>query len=125
MKVKDFLNKYGALNKEIRNIDYHISLLDMDIKKLKSRIPQLIEKSDQEVLNFILSIYKKCDSLSPDYDSKFDEEIVRMSLQTHVFNIYHNFEDNFPYDSYYFEPNNPPTSLYDDYIDLENDRKTL
>ena len=125
MKVKDFLNKYGALNKEIRNIDYHISLLDMDIKKLKSRIPQLIEKSDQEVLNFILSIYKKCDSLSPYYDSKFDEEIVRMSLQTHVFNIYPNFEDNFPYDNYNFEPNNPSTSLYDDYIDLENDRKTL
>lgn len=125
MKVKDFLRKYNVLSKEISNVDFHMNLLNVDLEELKRRIPELKDKNDQEVLKYISLIFKKCDSSSPEYDSKLDEEMVRIGLRTDKFygghnnNIWNNgmfHDDGFGFGT-------EPISIYDDYIDNEAERK--
>lgn len=117
MKVKDFLRKYNVLSKEISNVDFHMNLLNIDLEELKRRIPELKDKNDQELLKYVSLIFKKCDSLNPEYDSKLDEEMVRIGLRTDKFYGGHKnglFEDDG------FEFNAELTSIYDDYIDIDN-----
>ena len=125
MTVKDFLRKYNVLSKEISNVDFHMNLLNVDLEELKLRIPELKGKNDQEVLKYLSLIFKKCDSSSPEYDSKLDEEMVRIGLRTDKFygghnnNIWNNgmfHDDGFGFGA-------EPTSIYDDYTDNEAGRK--
>ena len=119
MKVRDLLNKQNLITKKIINIDYHMSLLRYDVDELKIRIPELKEKSEQEIIDFILDLYDKCDSTSPNYDAQFDEQITRMSLKADVFagGHNHNIWNNGTFHDDGFGFGSEPTSIYDDYVD--------
>ena len=85
MKVKELLKKENMYDKSLSPIDYHMRLFYYDVSDLKNKFPELKNKNDQEVGQFILDIYDKCNSESPNYDSNFDMEITRMTLRTDVY----------------------------------------
>ena len=124
MKVKDFLSENNALSDEIRNVDYHMSLLYVDLDDLKNKIPELKDKNDQELLEYILWIYKVCNASDPEYDSEVDANMVRIGLKTDVFPGGHSHNKwstgTFADDGYGF--GDEPTSIYDDYVDSENEK---
>ena len=124
MKIKDLLKKYKALTPEIVRTDYHMSLLNVDTMDLKRRIPALAEKKDQELVAYIAAIYRRCDSDNPEYDSKLDEEMVRLALRTDKFNGGRpdgmiSDDVRTPAEEGVWEE---ITSIYDDVVDAENDR---
>ena len=125
MRVREFLKQNNVLNEEIKNVDFHMNLLNMNLDDLKSKIPELKDKSNIEILNYITMIFKKCDSLNPEYDSQLDTDMVRIGLKTDQFYVGHNYNiwnnDTFTDDG--FGLGTEFTSMYDDYIDSENERK--
>jgi len=124
MKVREFLIKNNVLNQEIGNVDFHMNLLNIDLDELKRRIPKLKEKNEQELLDYIIQIYKKCDSSNPEYDTNLDEQMVKIGLR--LFDTIPGPYNRNKWNTGLFEDDGfgfgtEPTSLYDDYIDKTND----
>ena len=124
MIIKDLLRKNNLLTKEISIVNYHMNLLNCDVEELKARIPKLRDKNDQEIINYIIDIFDKCDQNSANYDSKIDEEMTRIGMKTDVFYGRHcNSKWNRDTDDYYGF-GNEITSEYDNYIDSMSKGKT-
>ena len=124
MTVRYLLKKHNALTKEISRIDYHMDLLNVSVNSLKRVIPELNGKTEEELVTAIEAIYRKCDSASPIYDSELDQQMVRLGLRTDK------FPQSYPGKNIYGSLDSAPeqgigdemTSVYDDYVDSDNDR---
>lgn len=124
MTVKDLLKKKDLITKEIINIDYHMEFLKCDIKELKEKMPELREKTDEDLAYYIVDMYHKANASSENYDPELDEEMTRIGLKT---NDFHDGKKCNKWNTGMFEDDgfgfgNTVTDLYDDYIDAENDR---
>ena len=102
-----------------------MNLLDVELRDIFLKFPELSGKDSQVILDFILGIYKKCYGSNPEYDGEFDMEMVILGLKMdepyggHNHNIWNNgmFED----DGFGF--GNEPVTMYGDYI--ENQEENL
>lgn len=126
--IENLLKKYGLYSEEIKNIDFHMNILKSDAKELVARLSRdglvslEIELTEEELAKLILELMLKCDVNNPNYNTKLDEEMTRIGMKTDHFlgghnkNIWNNgfFED----DGFGF--GTEPTSIYDDYIDSQN-----
>ena len=125
MKIAELLRKNNLITKEISIVNYHMNLLNCDVEELKIKIPELRDKSKEEIINYIIDIFDKCDQNSPNYDSDLDTEMTRLGMKTDVFNGGHCKSmwksDTFADDYYGF--GNELTSIYDDYIDSTPNQK--
>lgn len=86
MKIRKLLTKHGVMSEKIENIDYHMNLLQYDITVLKNLFPDFKKTKEEEIVQFILEIFQKCDADNDKYDANLDEMITRYTLQTD--NIY-------------------------------------
>lgn len=119
IKVRELLKKYNSLTEEMEATDYHMRLLKDKINDLKIKIPELREKSEEEIVNYFIDVYQKCDASNPEYDLDLDIEMTRIGLRTDDFwggHSHSTYCDD-------FGVGNPTTSLYDDYVDLTNDEE--
>ena len=115
MTIREFLNKYKRLSERIVYVDYHIGMLYLDLKELKEIFPMLKGQSDDEIINHIEKIYRKCDFSNSEYEIDFDIEMVRRVLDY----IQYPIKNNRSFDlSQYYEPN---TDWYDEFVDFRND----
>lgn len=121
MQIVDLLRKNNKLTKEIKNINFHFNLLTCDLEYFKMKIPALRDKSNEEIANFVVEVFNKCDSSKEEYDYKLDEEMTRIGLRTDVFNgrYTHNKWDEELFEDDNFGFGQEITSIYDDYIDSE------
>lgn len=119
MKIKDLLIKNKLITKRIQALDNHLRLLNRDVEELKMKYPRLKNKSNEEISNYVVSIYNKCDATHPDFDSLIYEETLRFTLKTNSFpgGRYPSGWNNELYidDGYGFISES--SSIYDDYID--------
>ena len=119
MRLIELYKKNKRKNREIIDVDYHMNLLYQDLDYLKNSIPELNGMSEEETLDYFDSIYRKCNSSNPEYDSKLDENMIRIGLRTNEFYSYHDNLSNGAFaDS---GVGDTPSSLYDDFIDAQND----
>ena len=83
--VMSVLKKCKLYSKELAKVDYHMDLLNCEISYLISKIPELNGKTDSEIADFLIEIYKKCDETNPEYDYYVDVAMTRIGLKTDDF----------------------------------------
>ncbi len=126
MKIRELLKKQKLLTKKILLVNYHMNLLNCDVLELTNKIPALKDKSQEELSNFIVNIFNRCDQDSPNYDSKLDLEMTRFGMKTDMF-IGGHCKNIWSYDTFsddYYGFGDEVTSIYDDYIDYDTKNKT-
>ncbi len=126
-RVVDLLKERQLLNDEIADVNYHMNLLSCNVDYLNTKIPSLFDKDDNEIANFVVDVFTKCDARHESYDPKIDETMTRIGLKTDVFypgknpNLWNNgmfHDDGFGFGT-------EATSIYDDYIDsMSNDDRS-
>lgn len=126
MKIRELLTKNGVMSKKIENVDFHMNLLMQDISVLNNLFPDFKKTKKEDILQFVLELFEKCDSDNDKYDAKLDEMITRYTLQTDKFYGSHKTHkwdngDFFKDDGFGFGTS-PLGDSYDRIIDEENDR---
>ena len=126
MKIRSLLNSQNLLTEEIKNINYHMNLLDCDIEKLKREFPILNDKSKRKLALLVVELFKKCDSASPNYDFKVDVAMTRIGLETDKFYGVHNYNkwNNGMFEDDGFGFGIEVTGSYDDYIDSQTNSRS-
>jgi hypothetical protein len=126
MSVKNFLGKDKC--EALKGLNLHIGILKANIGDFISKMPELKNASPQELADFFATLPEKCNSESSEYDFKLYKEVARICLGSirgpHNHNVFNTFNPNgegtFEDDHFGFGTN--PTSLYDDFVDIENER---
>ena len=120
LRLKDFLKKNKIDVKKIADVDFHMRFLSWDLDEFKYMF-ELNNRTNEEIIKFIQVIYDKCDQKSPNYDSKFDEEMTTIGLRLNdhfeypkrnnknIFGDYHGWGRDI-------------TADYDNNIDFMNDK---
>lgn len=91
MIVRELLVKYKLFNSKIEAIAYHLSILNQPVKYMVERLTSLgyfesgKKYTEEEKAIIICDVINKCDINSDDYNSKLDENIVRICLKTNKF----------------------------------------
>ena len=119
MEVRNLLNKSKLITREIKNINFHINLLDFEIDELKYLFPEIKDKNNDEITEFVLMLFDKCNASSPNYDSNIDIKLTRYSFGTDKIHARNNngiIQDENGYGDTYGD-------LYDHYVDMENGLK--
>ena len=122
MKIIKLLKKNGVMSKRIEIVDYNMNLLHYDIAVLKKLFPDFKKTKEEEIVQFILEIFQKCDADNDKYDANLDEMITRYTLQTDKFPGQRktNRWDN---GGLYKDDQSAWGDCYNNYIDNQNDRE--
>ena len=109
---------------QIRLVNIHLELLEQDVRKLVQLRPELRGKEEQELLEYIVDLFDKCDAESPNYNYGIDQKTTRICLETDNFNTCRSdrFCDDTGIPANNAGGGDTPGDGYDKYIDLENDR---
>lgn len=129
MSVKDFLGKDKC--EALKGLNLHIGILRANIGDFISKMPELKNASPQELADFFTTLPEKCNSESSEYDFKLYKEVAQICLGSirgpHNHNVFNagpafnpNDDGTFVDDDFGF--GTKPTSLYDDFVDIENER---
>ncbi|MBQ6546853.1 MAG: hypothetical protein IJL74_02510 [Bacilli bacterium] len=84
--VKTILKNNNMYSDELKKLDYHMRILDVDANELLSKllvegfVPKTDELSEQEIATALLTLIKNCDVESETYDRSLDEEMIRIGL---------------------------------------------
>ena len=111
MPIIKLLEKYNLYTKQILEINYHMSILDKDANYVVMKVLGLSNLPEKELAELVYGLILKCDAKNNEYDSRIDEEMIRIGLSTNLF--YGKKIKNWTDD------NSQVTSLYDDFQDSD------
>ncbi len=87
--VETLLKKYGKWTPEMKMLNYHINIMKYDPKALldilsRDKVIEIDPNniSEEQLAEVILRLIKKCNAVNPEYDSKLDEEMTRIGMNT-------------------------------------------
>ena len=132
VKVGDFLEKNGLINKKILILDYHLNILNYPLEDLVFKIIRegYLKKganlNETELATAIYNLILKTDADSKDYDIKVDSFLANLGLrlnQRRGSSVVHNkWNTTGLMDDDGFGFGTEPTSLNDKEVDFKNDR---
>lgn len=87
--VETLLKKYGKWTPEMKMVNYHMGINKYDPKALldilsRDKVIEIDPNniSEEQLAEVILRLIKKCNASNPEYDSKINEEMTRIGMNT-------------------------------------------